>query len=340
MTCWYDDLDRAHREGKVLTVAPGRPVRWSIRVGCRKELTHVERYTAEPCSDEPLELGECARWDGATQELLWVDAPTGRLFGAGFSDGRLDIRFTHQIAGFLTAVAPLAAPHGGWIVAAREGFGHLAADGALTMLAEPEADHAGQVRMNDGACDPAGRFWAGSTGGDDAPGSAALYRYDGDGRYARMLTDVTISNGIGWSPDGTLMYYVDSPSQVISVFDYDLGTATIAGRRTLAVVDPADGVPDGLCVDAEGYLWVAIWGCGQVRRYAPDGTQVAVAEVPARQASCCALGGPEGRHLFITTARDGLPRETLVAEPDTGRVFVTEVPVPGPAVRPCTTPVP
>jgi sugar lactone lactonase YvrE len=297
----------------------------------------LDRYVAVPCSEEPLELGECARWDGVAQRLLWVDAPTGRLFAAGFGDGRLTVTLSHQVEGFLTAVAPLGAAAGGWVVAANEGFGRLTADGALTMLAEPEAAQRGRVRMNDGACDPAGRFWAGSNAGEHGPGAGSLYRYDGGGRYTTMLTGVSVSNGIGWNTGATLMYYVDSSAHEISVFDYDLASGSIAARRTLAAVDPAVGVPDGLCLDDAGYIWVAIWGCGQVRRYAPDGTQVAVVEVAARHASCCALGGPQGRHLFITTARSELSWEALAAEPDTGKVFVTEVSCPGPAVRPCTT---
>jgi sugar lactone lactonase YvrE len=298
----------------------------------------MERYVAAPCSGERAELGEGVRWDGAGRRLLWVDVPTGRLFCAEFRDGRLVTTATYQVPGYLTAVAPLDTPAGGWIIAAREGFGHLAADGAHTVLAEPEAGKDGQVRMNDGACDPAGRFWAGSMAYDETPGAGSLYRYDGNGQYRRILADVSISNGIGWSPDGTRMYYVDSSTHAISVFDYDVAAAALANRRTLATVDPGDGVPDGLCVDSEGCLWVAIWGAGQVRRYTPDGTQTAVVEVAARQPSCCALGGPEGRHLFITTARVGLPKETLAAEPDTGRLFVTQVAVPGAPVRPCADP--
>jgi sugar lactone lactonase YvrE len=303
-----------------------------------RELKDMERYSAVPCSGERVELGEGARWDGARQRLLWVDVPTGRLFCAGFRDGRLITSDTYQVPGYLGAVAPLDAPAGGWIVAAHEGFAYLATDGTFTVLAEPEAGKDGKIRMNDGACDPAGRFWAGSMAYDATPGAGSLYRYDGNGRYSRILADVSISNGIGWSPDGTRMYYDDSSTQTISVFDYDAATGAIANRRTLATVDPGDGVPDGLCVDGDGHLWIAIWGAGQVRRYAPDGTQVGVVQVAARQPSCCALGGPEGRHLFITTARADLPEETLAAEPDTGRVFVTEVAVPGPPVRPCADP--
>jgi sugar lactone lactonase YvrE len=295
----------------------------------------MESHVAVPCSGERVELGEGARWDGAGRRLLWVDVPTGRLFGAEFRDGRLVTTVTHQVPGCLAAVAPLDSPGGGWIIAAQEGFGYLAADGTLSVLAEPEAGKDGRTRMNDGACDPAGRFWAGSMAYDSAPGAGSLYRYDGDGRCSRVLAGVSVSNGLGWSPDGTRMYYADSGTHTVSVFDYDVGTAALANRRTLATVDPGDGVPDGLCVDGEGCLWVAIWGAGQVRRYTPHGALDGVVEVAARQPSCCALGGPEGRHLFITTARAGLPEETLAAEPDTGRVFVTEVTVPGPPVRPC-----
>jgi sugar lactone lactonase YvrE len=298
----------------------------------------MERYVAVPCSDERAELGEGTRWDGVSRRLLWVDVPAGRLFCAEFRDGRLVTTVTYQVPGYLSAVAPLDAPGGGWIIAAHEGFAHLTADGTLTVLAEPEAGKGGRIRMNDGACDPAGRFWAGSMAYDATPGAGSLYRYDGDGRYSRVLAGVSISNGLGWSPDGTRMFYADSGTQAISVFDYDAATAAIANRRTFATVDPEDGAPDGLCVDSEGYLWVAIWGAGQIRRFAPDGTQAGVVEVAARQPSCCALGGPEGRHLFITTARAGLSEGLLAAEPDTGRVFVTEVAVPGPPLRPCADP--
>jgi sugar lactone lactonase YvrE len=293
----------------------------------------MEHFTARAVSDERVELGEGCRWDGANKQLLWVDILTGRLFCAKFDGEKLVTTSVYEVPGHLTAIAPFEDASQGWIIAANQGFSWLKLNGDVVLLAEPEAVNGGLVRMNDGACDPLGRFWAGSMAYDVSPGAGSLYRYGAEGRWTRVLSDVTISNGIGWSPDGELMYYVDSGAGTVSVMDFDLADGTVANRKTLIAVDPNQGVPDGLCVDEDGYLWVAIWGAGEVRRFSPDGEQVAVVELEASQPSCCALGGPDGRTLFITTARVDLPEETLARQPDAGRVFICSVETPGPAAR-------
>jgi sugar lactone lactonase YvrE len=219
------------------------------------------------------------------------------------------------------------------VIAANQGIALLGHDGTLTWLAEPEAGGAGRIRMNDGACDPAGRFWAGSMAYDETPGAGALYRYDGERRYTRILDQVTISNGLAWSPDRTRMYYADTAAQTISVLDYDNATGNVAGRRTLATANQRGGGPDGMCIDSEGCLWVAIWGAGEVRRYTPAGEQVAVVTLDAAQPTCPALGGDTGHTLFVTTAREGMAEQLLAAQPDAGRVFATQVDVSGPAVQ-------
>lgn len=293
----------------------------------------MKQFTARAVSDELVELGEGCRWDGANQQLLWVDVLTGRLFCANFDGMKLTTTSIYKVPGHLTAVAPLEDASQGWIIASNQGFSRLNLNGEVVLLAEPEALHGGLVRMNDGACDPNGRFWAGSMAYEVTPGAGSLYRYDKEGSWTRVLSDVTISNGIGWSPDGRLMYYVDSGPGTVSVMDFELVDGTIANRRTLIAIPPEQGVPDGLCVDQDGYLWIAIWGGGEVRRYSPAGEQVGVVSLEASQPSCCALGGPDGRTLFITTARVGVAEETLIRQPDAGRVFLCTVDTPGPAVR-------
>jgi len=300
----------------------------------------VDRFVAAPCSRERVNLGESCRWDAVHNRLLWVDVFTGRLFCAHAKSTGLNTTDVYRVPGHLTAVAPLAHPGGGWMAAANQGFYHLAEDGTVTLLAEPEAGKDGRVRMNDGACDPAGRFWAGSMSYEGAPGAGSLYRHDGLGRYTRVVTDVTISNGLAWSPDGTAMYYVDSGPGTISAFSYDTAAGVPASRRCLVGLEPAEGVPDGLCLDAEGCLWVAIWGGGQVRRYTPDGELIATVAVAATRPSSCALGGDDGRTLYITTARDGIGPDDLAGQPDAGRLFCVQVTTPGPPAQPSLHPPP
>lgn len=293
----------------------------------------MKAYTARPVSDDRYVLGECCRWDGVTNRLNWVDVFTGRLLTASWDGARLTDVATVTVPAHLTALAPHRDRDRGWVVAANQGIALLDHDGTLTWLAEPEAGGAGRIRMNDGACDPAGRFWAGSMAYDESPGAGALYRYDGEDRYTRVLGQVTISNGLAWSPDNTRMYYADTGDQTISVLDYDHATGNVTSRRTLVTVKQRGGGPDGMCIDSEGCLWVAIWGAGEVRRYTPAGEQVAVVTLDATQPTCPALGGESGHTLFITTAREGLPEELLAAQPDAGRVFATQVDVPGAAVQ-------
>ncbi len=199
-------------------------------------------------------------------------------------------------------------------------------DGSLETLTL--VPHGEDLRLNDGACDPAGRFWVGSMALDERPGAAALYRFTpGDG-LEQVLDGVGLSNGIGWSPDGERMYYIDSLTYRVDVFDFDVAAGTISGRRPFVSVDPSDGIPDGLVVDDEGGVWVALFGGGAVRRYTPDGALDRVLELPVEKVTACCLGGDDGRSLYVTTASLG------VDDPLAGSVFVARVDVPGPPARP------
>ncbi len=175
--------------------------------------------------------------------------------------------------------------------------------------------------MNDGACDPQGRFWAGTLADDHRAGGGALYRLDPDGSTSLVLEGLTIANGIGWSPDGCTMYLVDSGPRVIHAFAFDPATGAISGGRALATVDEHVGSPDGMTVDAAGDLWVAVYGGGRVHRYSPEGKLLQALPVPAAQSTCCAFGGPGLSRLYVTTATEGWSHERRRAEPAAGLVY-------------------
>ena len=263
-------------------------------------------------------LGEGLRWDVRREELLWVDILAGRVFrGRVADDGGLSLVCDYRVPGTVGAIAPVQGDDG-WLLATGRGFVHLSVDGSLRPIAE--VSPAG-TRMNDGACDPQGRFWAGTLADDLRPGGGALYRLEGDGRTELMLTDLTISNGLGWSPDGGTMYLADSGPRLVHAFTFDAEQGTIADGRVLITVAEEIGAPDGLTVDADGDLWVAIYGGGRVQRYSPDGVLRATLHVPAAQSTSCAFAGPGLARLYVTTATEGWSDEQRRAEPAAGLVY-------------------
>jgi len=177
------------------------------------------------------------------------------------------------------------------------------------MLGEGGSDDP-RMRVNDGTCDRHGRFWAGTMAYDEAApaGLGKLYRLDPDLSVRTMVDGVSISNGIDWSPDDRLMYYIDSPTRRVNVFDFDLDDGAITNRRTLIHVDASVGFPDGMTVDANGDLWVAVWGGSRVVHYAPDGSERGMVRFPVSQTSSCAFGGADRRDLYVTSAARGIRR--------------------------------
>ena len=272
-----------------------------------------------PCSATPGLLSEGPRWDAEREELLWVDIVGSCLHRARLdAGGLLDVVASIQFDRMVGAVAP--AVGGGYVLAAGTGFLFADASGTVIELAQPESGRV-DVRMNDGACDPQGRFWAGTMAHDESPGSGVLYRLELDGTCTTVLPGLTISNGIGWSPDGAVMYLSDSGTGSIDRFDFDPATGSIGGRRAIVQITEPGVAPDGLTVDEDGDLWVALWGGAALRRYSPDGSLVAVLPVPVDRPTSCAFGGPDRATLFITTARHGLDETALARQPDAGRVF-------------------
>jgi sugar lactone lactonase YvrE len=212
---------------------------------------------------------------------------------------------------------------GGMVAAIERGFLLEDPDGTRHRLPEVWTDPG--IRMNEGGCDPDGRFYCGSMAYAQTPGAGSLYRLSPGGDVDVALASVTISNGFGFSPDGSTAYYIDTPTREISVFDYD-AAAGLTGRRTFARIPEGAGGPDGLTVDAEGGVWVALWQGSAVRRYTPDGSLDAVVEVGARQVTSCALGGAALDELFITTSAENLEPE---ADPAAGALFRIQVGVRG-----------
>jgi sugar lactone lactonase YvrE len=234
-----------------------------------------------------------ARWGG----LRWVDMLAGDVLSLG-DDGAVGRR---HVSSVVAALRPRGG--GGAVIAVERGFVLEASDGSLTRL--PDLWSGDGVRMNEGGCDPDGRFYCGSMAYDQRRGAARLYRLDADLTVQVVLEDVTVSNGLEWSPDGSRAYYNDTATHRISVFDYDPQSG-LTGRRTFAEI-PDDGRPDGLTVDAEGGVWTAIANRGAVHRYTPDGRLDDVLEVPARKVTACTFGGSHLNELFVTTSREGLP---------------------------------
>jgi len=242
------------------------------------------------------ELGEGPCWDPVTGSLFWVDIPAGLVH-------RLDSSGEHSgwdVGCPAGAVVPRAG--GGLVVAAGLGFCTLDPDtGAVEPLAAAEPGDP-DVRMNDGACDRAGRFYAGTMALDESPGKGALYRLEPDHSVSKLFSGLGISNGIGWSPDDRLMYYIDSLAYRVDVLDYDPVTGAMGERRPFVHLGSGDVVPDGLAVDAEGSIWVAVWGGGVIQRYSAGGRLTGVVRLPAANVTSCAFGGAGLDQLYVTTA--------------------------------------
>lgn len=258
--------------------------------------------------------GEGPVWSSSWGGLRWVDMLAGDVLTLAV-DGT--VRRTH-VGEVAAALRPRRG--GGAVIAVERGFALEDADGALTCL-EPVWDDP-SIRMNEGGCDPDGRFWCGSMAYDQQPGAASLYRLDADRSVHPVLGGVTVSNGLAWSPDGSLAYYADTATHRIDVFDYDTG-AGLTGRRPF-VRFPDHENPDGLTVDSEGGVWVALYGGSAVRRYGADGQCDAVVALPTPHVTACAFGGPHLDQLFVTTSA-----ENRIGDPVAGSLFRVDVGVPG-----------
>jgi sugar lactone lactonase YvrE len=274
-------------------------------------------------SDSRDQLGEAPFWDERLGQLLRVDISNGRVHGWSPAAGSAWCR---QQDGEVSAVVPRASGRG-WVLAA--GHRILLADGdGEEVLALVEEDRPTN-RFNDCKCDPQGRLWAGTMSKERSPGAASLYRLAPGREIECVISNTTISNGLAWSVAGDRMYFTDSTTQRIDVFDFDGATGAIADRRRFAEIDPSDGLPDGMTVDAEGGVWVCLFGGGAVRRYGDDGALDAAIPLPVTNPTSPVFGGPDLRTMYVTSARHRLSDEQLAAEPLAGALLALEPGVAG-----------
>jgi len=280
----------------------------------------VAAVEASIAIDAKAGLLEGPVWDPNGRCLYFVDIMQGRVHRWL---PRSDAPTTHDISAEVGSVGAVAlTERNDLVMATRDGFARLnPRTGAVSKIADVEADRPNQ-RMNDGACDPAGRFWAGTMALDETAGAGSLYRLDRDGRVHTMLGDVTISNGLDWSPDTQTMYYVDSPTRRIDMFDFDLASGAIENRRSFVRIPKQHGIPDGLTVDADGCVWVALWRGAAVHRYTPYGLLDTLVRVPTSCPTSCAFGGSDLRDLYITTAAMELTERERAEQPLAGGLFV------------------
>ncbi len=264
-------------------------------------------------------LGEGPAWDAKTQTLYWVDILEKRIYAGS--------KLFLQLDDYVGCLAPRK--DGGLVIAQRFGFWTFEpTTNKLTTLASPKGEPSNN-RFNDGKCDPAGRFVAGTMDHNEQEASGALYSLSTEGRVKKLLKEVRISNGIAWSPDHKTMYFIDTPTREVKAFDYDIETGQIANPRVLIRLADTFGWPDGMTTDMKGNLWIALWGGARVSQWSAKGVLLEQFGVPALNVTSCVFGGPDMNELFITTARVGMDAAALKKYPQAGGVFRMQTDVTG-----------
>jgi sugar lactone lactonase YvrE len=289
----------------------------------------MEMTAPELILDARADLGEGPAWEGHSGCLYWVDIHAGYLHIFHPEDGT-DSRL--EIGEYIGCVAPRH--QGGLILAARSGFAlldHPISPFPLSprLLLDPEPHLPGN-RFNDGKCDPSGRFLAGSMDDAEIEATGSLYSLNLDGSLKTLLTGTRISNGLAWSPDGHIFYFIDTPTRIVMAYDYDPATGAIANPRAAFSVPPALGWPDGMTSDRQGMLWVAMWGGARLTRWDPHtGSLLAEIPFPALNVSSCCFGGPDMTDLYVTSARKGMTADQLAQYPLSGGLFRLHTDIPG-----------
>jgi sugar lactone lactonase YvrE len=279
--------------------------------------------TFEPLGAARSRLGENPTWRPETGELWHVDVHNGLFRRTDWASGATVDR---KVGERVTFVLPAA--DGSAIVSVADGLGPLPDEGAALPQLPVEADLP-TTSINDAKVDPRGRLWFDTLDRPQRTDHCALYRLDTPDKATVQVSGVLLGNGIGWSPAGDRMYFVDSRRQRVDVFDYDLDTGELGDRRVLAEIPDAEGMPDGLAVDAEGAVWVALYGGWQLHRYGPDGVLAEKVAVPVRYPTCPGFAGPDLRTLVVTTAYAHLQDEgEPIGELD-GAVLTTAADAPG-----------
>lgn len=279
----------------------------------------------KPVLDIKALLGEGPIWNHELKQLYWIDIEGRQLHVYTPESDKLRSYATGERVG---TVVPMKG--GDALVALQNGIHSMdLVSGELMLLANP-LDTLPDIRFNDGKCDPAGRFWVGTMHLEAQKGAASLYVMERDQSVRKVLDNVTISNGIIWSPDQTTMYFIDTPTRQVNAFNYDFATGEISSPKIAITIPEEMGMPDGMTIDEEGMLWIGLWGGSAVARFNPEtGKFMQKIEVPALNVTACAFGGDSLETLYITTASIGMDEEEREKYPLAGRLFAVNPGVKG-----------
>lgn len=273
---------------------------------------HPEIVLAHRC-----ELGEGPVWDANGSTIFWLDIVKGEIHQYALNT---NLHATFSVGEMIGSIAPREA--GGFIAGLEHGVGVVdISANTIQHLAHPEAGT--ENRFNDGKCDAAGRFWVGSMSKSEEKNKGSLYVMEPGGSLTKKLENVTISNGLAWNADNTVMYYIDTPSNYVFAFDFDLQTGNLTNQRIAVDVTHEQGFADGMTIDEEGMLWIAFYDGWRVGRYNPNtGKLISQVELPVANVTCCTFGGSDLTDLYITTASKGMNAEALAAQPHAGKLFI------------------
>lgn len=274
--------------------------------------------------DEPAILGESPLWHPKEQILYWVDIEKPALHCLNPQTKQ------HKMWSMPTAIGCIALrATGGLVAAMRYGFASIALPtGEVTMLTSLLTDADG-VMFNDGKCDRAGRFWAGTKDRAEQADMGSLYKLDANNHVTEMAKGFAVTNGVAWSPDNTTFYVCNSPARIIYQYDFAIESGTVSNKRVFAELPAESGYPDGLTVDSEGGIWNAHWDGWRVTRYLPNGKIDVVIKMPVRRPTSCCFGGADLKTLYVTSASTRMSVEELKENPQAGSVFAMEVGVSG-----------
>lgn len=278
----------------------------------------VSRPAIEIVLDHTCLLAEGPVWDDVQELICWVDILNGELYQFSPHSKKQTTIALHQMIGAFALCSD-----GNLIVVLQNGFAFVdRTNGSIKMISDPEIHLTGN-RFNDGKCDPGGRFWAGTMSLLETPEVGAVYMMDNDLTVTQKIPSVSISNGMAWSMDGTVFYFIDSPARCVDAYDFDVKSGQISNRRIVVQVPEADGFPDGMTIDEEGMLWIAHWGGWQVARWNPaNGEKLFSFKLPVEKITSCTFGGDELKDMYITSAKVGLSETESKEQPLAGSLFV------------------
>jgi sugar lactone lactonase YvrE len=281
-------------------------------------MTHISGLHPETVIDHRCLLGEGPVWDPKRKTICWIDILSGIIHQYSPGQRKHNTFEIHQMIGSIAFCTD-----GNYIAALQNGFAFIDREtGEIKMITDPEA-HLPNNRFNEGKCDPAGRFWAGTMAFSELPGSGNLYVMHKDLSEVKKIEDVTVSNGMAWSADYKTFYYIDSPTRRVVAYDYDNPSGHISNKRTIIKIARQEGFPDGMTIDNEGMLWIAHWGGWQVSRWDPKSSEkLCSIKMPVAKVTSCTFGGEDFTDLYITSAKIGLTENELIEQPLAGSLFV------------------